>query len=89
MLETGDSAFCKGTLQHCEKFQGIPDIYLINLTSMKDGQDFPYRSSGLLSKSNRISKMFSTCSVLLWLLIGRSCENASVRQNIFEFLKFP
>ena len=32
--------FCKTTLHHSEKFQGIPSIYLINLTIMKHCQDF-------------------------------------------------
>ena len=45
LLKFDDSAFffffCKTTLHHSEKFQGIPSIYLINLTIMKRCQIFP------------------------------------------------
>ena len=50
MLKIDDSDFCKATLHQSEKSQGIPGIYLINLTSMKGGQVFIpilYRGWGL------------------------------------------
>ena len=47
MLKNDDSVFDKTTLHHSEKFQGILGIYLIyliNLTSVKGCQGFPFRS---------------------------------------------
>ena len=44
LLKFDEFFFCKTTLHHSEKFQGIPSIYLINLKIMKHCQVFSYLS---------------------------------------------